>query len=320
MAALWQSAVLVSLVTALVVDAEVKLDCRPDFVTVVWTTARARVDLSLVRLGTCSPTSVSTREVVFSVEFSDCDFRRIVTGDQLVYTNDLTYMPTTDAHKWAFSHPVVCVYERPKDWYPPLYAPVLFHTYGVGAPSFYMGLMNDDFSGPASSTAFPLGSFIPVLAGVVQMSHQPLLLLLEECVAAATPQLHPESNLYPIITNKGCLVDSKVTHSKFEPRHSPSELWLSLQAFKFAVGEEVFIHCKLVAWDPNGLDSTKKACHYVKEHGWELLDDPSYSHLCSCCDSSCKSRHKRSTGTGHLGMTHNAVLGPLKITDLQFSK
>lgn len=60
-----------------------------------------------------------------------------------------------------------------------------------------------DFSGPAESTSFSLGSFIPIMASVAQKSHQPLLLLLEECVAASTQELHPESSTYPIIANKG---------------------------------------------------------------------------------------------------------------------
>lgn len=61
----------------------------------------------------------------------------------------------------------------------------------------------DDFSGPAESTRFPLGSIIPIMASVVQETHQPLLLLLEECVAATTSELYPESTTYPIISNKG---------------------------------------------------------------------------------------------------------------------
>lgn len=60
-----------------------------------------------------------------------------------------------------------------------------------------------DFSGPAESTSFPLGTIIPIKASVEQNTHQPLLLLLEECVAATTEELQPESNLYEIITNKG---------------------------------------------------------------------------------------------------------------------
>lgn len=60
-----------------------------------------------------------------------------------------------------------------------------------------------DFSGPAESNVFPLGSMIPILAAVDQQAHQPLLLLLEECTASTTPDLHPGANLYPLITNKG---------------------------------------------------------------------------------------------------------------------
>lgn len=58
-----------------------------------------------------------------------------------------------------------------------------------------------DFSGPAESTAFTLGSLIPIKASVEQHRHQPLLLLLEECTATTTPEL--EGNTYDVITNKG---------------------------------------------------------------------------------------------------------------------
>lgn len=67
----------------------------------------------------------------------------------------------------------------------------------------YLLTITDDFSGPAESTSFPLGSLIPIMASVAQNGHQPLLLLIEECLAATTPELQPESSIYPIITNKG---------------------------------------------------------------------------------------------------------------------
>nr|XP_046265533.1 zona pellucida sperm-binding protein 3-like isoform X2 [Scatophagus argus] len=297
MAFFWQGALLLSLAAAMLVYADMKLECRPDFVILVWTESRSQADLSLFRLGNCFPTSFSARAAVFNVDVNDCNFRRMVTGDQLTYTNDLTYISSPDSHILPFSHPVVCAYERPKDWYPMIYDPV-FDTYGQGDLVFHTELMNGDFSGPAESTNFPLGSFIPIMASVVQKTHQPLLLLLEECVASTTPELQPESIIYPIINNKGCLVDSKISRSKFEPRQKSSEIHLSLQAFRFALGEEVFIHCELVAWDPIGLDNTKKACHYNREHGWELLDNLAYSNLCDCCESSCKSRRKRSLVSG----------------------
>ena len=35
-----------------------------------------------------------------------------VTGDALVYSNDLTYVASADSYNLAFTHPVVCAYER----------------------------------------------------------------------------------------------------------------------------------------------------------------------------------------------------------------
>ncbi|KAK5859623.1 hypothetical protein PBY51_021167 [Eleginops maclovinus] len=315
MASFWQCALLLSLASAVAVFADMKLDCGPDFMTLVWTESRPQADTSLLRLGSCFPTSFSAREAYFYVDLTDCNFRRVVTGDALFYTNDLSYVPAPGSHNLAFTHPVVCAYERPKDWYPSIYDPV-FKTYGLGDLLFNIGLMNDDFSGPAESTRFPLGSIIPIMASVDQKTHQPLLLLLDECVAATTPELHPESTMYPIISNKGCLLESMTSRTKFEPRQKSSEIRLSLQTFKFALGEEVFIHCKLLAWDPNGLDSTKKACHYVKGRGWELLDNLAHNSLCDCCESKCKSRRQRSIASGKHGMVQKAVLGPLTITDV----
>lgn len=165
-----------------------------------------------------------------------------------------------DITGWSGFLPLLGSY-RPEDWYPPLYDPIAFNTFGQADLVFHMGLMNgeltfssfftpfikcnaslsniqslswkkngktaidlemaqictippvvskwvycfflDDFSGPALSAAFPLGSLIPISATVEQRSHQPLLLLLEECMAADTAELQPNSQTYPIITNKG---------------------------------------------------------------------------------------------------------------------
>uniref|UniRef100_A0A8C8CME9 ZP domain-containing protein n=2 Tax=Oncorhynchus tshawytscha TaxID=74940 RepID=A0A8C8CME9_ONCTS len=297
----------------LVLLADLKVDCGRDSVTLRWGAAQSQMDTSLLRLGGCYPSSISAGEAMFQVEFSDCNFSRLVTGDTLMYMNELIYMSGPKAQLKSFSHPVVCAYERPADWAPRMFDPV-FHTYGEGDLVFHMELMKDDFSGPHLSREYPLGSFIHISAAVEQMGHQPLLLLLEECVATTTPELQSEGPVHPIITNKGCLVASK--NSKFEPRQKTSEIRLSLQAFKFAVGKEVYIHCNLLAWDPSGLDTSKKACHYVKGHGWALLDDPYHSTLCGCCDSSCEPWKTSGIASGKHGSTQSAVLiGPLVITD-----
>ncbi|KAL0966334.1 hypothetical protein UPYG_G00294020 [Umbra pygmaea] len=280
---------LILLCMPVVAQEEIKVDCGPDSVTLRWRVLRAQIDPSLLLLGDCSPNSVLPGEAMFQVDLGDCNFKRMVTGDTMMFMNELTYTSTPKAHLKSFSYPVVCAYERPADWEPPIFDPVTFHTYGQGELVFQMELMKDDLSGPHLSREYPLGSFIPVFAAVEQKAHQPLILLLEECTATTTTELRSEGLVHPIITNKGCLVDSKTSNSKFEPRRQVAEIVLDLQAFKFAVGEEVYIHCKLLAWDPSGLDTIRKGCHYVKAHGWELLDDPYHSNLCGCCDSSCKS-------------------------------
>lgn len=296
------------------VFADMKLDCQSDFVSLVWTETRPQVDTSLFRLGNCFPNSLTPTQAVFTVELDDCKFRQLVTGDQMVYSNNLTYISSPESHMRPFSHLIICAYQRPKDWYPVIYNPV-FDTRSQGELTFQIGLMNDDFSGPAQSSSFHLGSLIPIMASVQQASHQPLQLFIEECVAATTPQLQSKSSTYTIINNNGCLVESKVSHSRFEPRQKPSEISLLLQAFRFPSGEQVFLHCMLVAWDPVGFEKTKKACNYIQGHGWKLLDNPSYSNLCDCCESSCTTRKARSATLGHPQMQHDVVLGPLTITD-----
>uniref|UniRef100_A0A8C7VMS2 ZP domain-containing protein n=1 Tax=Oncorhynchus mykiss TaxID=8022 RepID=A0A8C7VMS2_ONCMY len=210
-----------------------------------------------------------------------------------IYSTSLTYRPN----------------RKPEGWIPLFLIPAYGSAEGHGGLVFHMALLNEDLTGLAKSSLFPLGSFIPIWAAVDQKDHQPLLLLLEECVAATTPELQSASLVYPI--TKGCLADGKTGNSRFLPRYHSSAILLYLQSFKFALGEEVYIHCKLVAWDPEVFD-TEKACHYIKETGeWELLDDPSQSDLCKCCDSSCKPRLKREPQ----GLVQNSVLGPLTIVE-----
>ncbi|KAM9790563.1 zona pellucida sperm-binding protein 3-like [Syngnathus typhle] len=308
MASIWHSALLFSLAAVVAVFADVKLDCRPDFVTLVWKESRHHADASLFRLGTCAPVSASAREATFRVDYTDCNFRTMVTGDKVVHTNDLIYL-APDSGEQTLTHPVICVFDRPKEWAPTSYDPV-FSTYGQSGLVFHMGLMNEDFTGPAAATRFALGSFIPMVARVEEKMHQPLLLLIEECIATTTPERQSDY-YYNIIGNKGCLLDSKMSQSRYEQRLISSEVRLSLQAFRFAVEEEVFIHCKLVAWDPSGIGQTKKACNFVKGHGWELVDNLAHSKLCDCCETSCKSRWSRSVASGKHGMVQNAVLGPV---------
>ncbi|XP_007258112.3 zona pellucida sperm-binding protein 3 [Astyanax mexicanus] len=310
------SVLVLSVLSLIRVRGEVSVDCGRSSVSVRWTDSQSLTDPWFLRLGSCLPSSISVRpggaEAIFYARFDDCSFRRLVTEDEIVFENELSTEPSTKNPSGFFS-PIVCVYERPADWRPPMYDPMLFLTNGKGDLVFHMNFMKEDFSGVATSTTFPLGSLISIAAAVEQQAHQPLVLLLEECVASTTPELEQSNKIYPIIANKGCLIESKKSNSRFLPRRNPSEIRMYLQAFKFALGEDVYIHCKLVAWDPKGLDNGRKACHYDKNNGrWELLDNVLESGLCACCDTQCRTRNKRELNRG---IAHPVVLGPLTITD-----
>ena len=61
----------------------------------------------------------------------------------------------------------------------------------------------EDLTAMARTNVIVRGSFIPIWAAVEQGDHQPLLLLMDECVAALTAELQPETQVYPIVTNHG---------------------------------------------------------------------------------------------------------------------
>lgn len=63
----------------IVLFSELRVDCRPDYMSLVWTDGRSQADPSLFRLGSCFPTTVGPREATFSVTFDDCNFRRLVS-------------------------------------------------------------------------------------------------------------------------------------------------------------------------------------------------------------------------------------------------
>ncbi|KAJ8387638.1 hypothetical protein AAFF_G00151880 [Aldrovandia affinis] len=319
MTTMWFVVLLLVVVGDGVVHTDVSVDCDSNYMVVVmWAERRHGTgDPYLLLLGNCLPVQPSTgkvgrMEAIFSAQLDDCNFRRTITESQVIYSNELSYM--AEAGDTPTIYPVECVYERVKDWTPPLYVPA-WNASGYGDLLFHVAIMNADFSGPAQSSTFHLGSLIPIWAAVDQQTHLPLLLLLDECVATTSPGLDPSGPVYPIITNRGCLLDSKVGRSRFLPRVKTSELQLYLQAFKFALDQDVYIHCKLLVWDPQSLDEGKKTCDFSKDKGrWELLDDPSQSSLCSCCDSHCKYRKTRGV---ELGLLRDAVLGPLVIQGRQ---
>ncbi|KAM9789902.1 zona pellucida sperm-binding protein 3-like [Neosynchiropus ocellatus] len=312
------SVLLLALRAAASTQPDIQVVCGEGSVSITW-----RIPSDLVPhatrffLGNCQVSQLDALPngdalAKFNYPTNDCKFKKQMKGKFMIFKNELTYRPRPKPEAPTFVYPIECVQKRSHTWVPPFLNPGSGVSASRGNLVFHMALLNEDLSGIAKTNVIPLGSFMPIWAAVDQKSHQPLLLLMEECVAATTHELVPGNPVYPIINNKGCLLESVRGNAKFLPRYHSSAITVQLQSFKFHVGEEVYIHCKLIVWDPEVFDETKKACHYSKEsERWELLDDPLRSNICSCCDSSCSQRFKRAAS----GLRHNSVLGPLIIVD-----
>ncbi|MGH0165726.1 UNVERIFIED_CONTAM: hypothetical protein FKN15_049515 [Acipenser sinensis] len=213
-------------------------------------------------LGSCSLSSGSYNTLQFQSGLLDCRFMRMVTSNIISYMNVLTYQPTQSGfYQTPFTQAIVCTYTKLSGWTPPVYNPALGDASGFGKLEFTMGIMNEEFSAPRTSSLFFLGSPINIAAAVKQQFHMPLMVYMEECVSASTPELSPSSQTYPLIANHGCFVDSQAASSRFLPRVQTSEIRLVVQAFKFTqLNTDVYIHCQLLAWDPAQLSNpTKKA-------------------------------------------------------------
>ncbi|KAK5895286.1 hypothetical protein CesoFtcFv8_011891 [Champsocephalus esox] len=302
---LYLGVIVVALFATTVTNAEIKVQCGKGFVKHhMDDPLENAADMQLVTSSetACHPGLLfcprGEGKAEFNYKLDDCNFKRLVKGKNLIYKNELTFRPRPRSNL--------------RGGIPPFLNPGAAVAGGRGGLTFHMLLLNEQMTAVAETNVIPLGSFMPIWATVEQKSHQPLLLLMEECVAASTPELQANSYVYPIITNKGCLLDSVKGNSRFLPRYYSSAIILYLQSFKFGLGEEVYIHCKLLAWDPEVLSESKKACHYVKENErWELLDDPMQSSMCDCCSRTCNTRSKRGDEWESNGFRHTSVLGPL---------
>ncbi|KAJ7309551.1 hypothetical protein JRQ81_007600 [Phrynocephalus forsythii] len=253
-----------------------------------------------LHLGTCFASSENPRQglVHFQYSFKECGFARLTSGKMVEYSSNLVYQPPSSPGRFyahPFSERINCTDYQAQRTIPAQVASVAGQLSTSSGLLFTGTLMNDDFSAPSDSNVFFLGSQIHIEFAVKSFLHQRLRLFVDECVAAATPELHASPRNYTVIANHGCLLDSRVAESSFLPRRSPDVIQLSLQAFKFVgVDSNIYLHCQVLIWDPEILtDPTRKACSYHKDSNrWENLDDPSSS-VCRCCDSRCQGAPSR---------------------------
>uniref|UniRef100_A0A8C5PGX8 ZP domain-containing protein n=1 Tax=Leptobrachium leishanense TaxID=445787 RepID=A0A8C5PGX8_9ANUR len=282
------------------------------------------LDPSQISLGTCHPaTTVYIEHYFATVKLPDCGVTTVTYGNSIMYTIPLAYHPSNNPkyqYQWDFEEALTCAYNRTLDPALQLPGPVTSQLSGEGSLIFSADIMKDDFSGPSNFKEFYLGSQIPVEISVSTGQHQPMLIYVEECIAATALDLQSAFQTYSLIQNHGCFVDGKETASTFKKRVSPGSIRLAIEALRFiGLNTDIYLHFKVAVWDPKAQnDVTKKACSYLREiNRWELLDDPNLSSLCSCCDSTCiSSSRKRRDANGaeeDAALVHKMVLGPFKI-------
>ncbi|XP_063000439.1 zona pellucida sperm-binding protein 3-like [Elgaria multicarinata webbii] len=262
-----------------------------------------RLDPLYLYLGSCPPSFQSNVQGLFHFQYDlkDCGFARLTSGRMVECSTHLVYQPPASQgrhYSSPFTERINCTDSKADHLIPARVSSVTGQLSASSVLMFSGKLMNEDFSAPSDSKVFLLGSQIHIEFAVQSFSHQPLRVFVDECTAAATPELSKSPRNYSIIANHGCIVDGKVANSRFLHRKSPEVIHLSLQAFEFVGGDtDVYLHCRLLAWDPKLLtDPMRKACSFRRDSNrWELVDDSSSS-VCSCCDSVCQapgSRHKR---------------------------
>ncbi|XP_053306257.1 zona pellucida sperm-binding protein 3-like [Spea bombifrons] len=282
-----------------------------------------RLNPSRLFLGTCNPSSTTALRgyFVFEYKLSECGFTTLAYGSNVNHLIDLVYSPSGSVQEYRqpFVEPVTCLFNRSLTPTVSPNVPVFAQLSGEGTLIFFAEIKKDDFSGPSDAKEFVLGSSISVELSVETAQHQPLQIYVDKCIAAPTLTLTAATQTYKLIDNHGCFIDGREAASTFKPRPSTNVIRLTFEAMRFIdFDTDVYLHFHVLVWDPKVQnDPTKKACSYLRESNrWELLDNPTRSSLCSCCDSVCKNTNRKKRNVEGVeeqsGLHHVMVLGPLK--------
>ncbi|KAG8596606.1 hypothetical protein GDO81_001985 [Engystomops pustulosus] len=280
---------------------------------------RIMLDPKSLTLGRCpvSSTTALLGFLVFEYRLYDCGFSRMFFGNAVKFFTELVYSPDAAANVFPqpFREQISCIssiHLNPS----PLETTVEVKVSGAGQLNFSYQVMTADFSRPLDVKEFLLGSPIFLSISVLTGNHLPLRLFVDECIVASTEDLNTSKQRYTLIDNHGCFVDGKVASSRFLEPLLLDTVRMTFQALKFVdSNEQIYLHCKLMVWDPKAVNGLK-ACSYLSDiNGWQLLGDPQ-SDLCRCCDSTCNLPFRRrrdvadKTGSG---IFHTLVLGPFNI-------
>ncbi|KAK2844958.1 hypothetical protein Q5P01_011617 [Channa striata] len=247
-----------------------------------------------VKLGTCGASRTTWDHVLFEYDLSACGTKRTVVDNQVTYSNTLLYEPWglrgPIRRSAPFTLPVTCYYNRYQYSYKIGYTPEkrmrkVFKLMRNRA-KFILTPRNAQWQRLSPSDEYVLGEPMYFEAEAPSMS-QDERLYVHSCYA--TPEKsHTSTPQFPVVTNFGCMIESKEGRSRFIP-HKNNVVRFSVDAFLFKgmTGQQLYMHCTMSVG--SSIPSpTAKSCNYdTNARRWvELYGSDT---LCTCCDSSCGS-------------------------------
>ncbi|KAM9843974.1 zona pellucida sperm-binding protein 3-like [Aulostomus maculatus] len=204
----------------------------------------------------CLAYPASDSEYVIEAGLQDCGSKLTISGDSVIYSNNLIVLPAANylgiTRTSEAVVPVSCHYKSSS-------------AYPEKGSVFSLKLMTDDWRGASLSSVFYLGDLLHLEASYNGPDLRQLFI--SSCVITMTP--NPTSlPRYYFLHNNGCLTDAKQQGSKalFLPRKRANALQLQLDAFLFQQDprNSIYITCQLKATSDMWRSSrTNKACNFV---------------------------------------------------------
>ncbi|XP_074539859.1 zona pellucida sperm-binding protein 3d.2 [Halichoeres trimaculatus] len=247
-----------------------------------------------VKLGTCKASKSSRDYLYFEYDLDMCGTKQMIINNQVAYLNTLHYDPPKlqgPIRRYApLSLPVSCFYNRYQYSYKIGYKPKM-RMRKIFKPmknqaKFILTPRNAQWERLFPSDQYVLGEPMYFEAEAPSMS-QNRRLYVHRC--HATPEKsHTSTPRFEVVTNFGCMIESKDGRSRFIP-HKNSAVRFSVDAFLFKgmTGKQLYMHCSMSIGSSTPTP-TAKSCNYdTNARRWvELYAKDS---VCTCCDSTCSS-------------------------------
>uniref|UniRef100_A0A3Q3AM92 Zona pellucida sperm-binding protein 3 n=2 Tax=Kryptolebias marmoratus TaxID=37003 RepID=A0A3Q3AM92_KRYMA len=254
-----------------------------------------------LRLGSCRVSRTTADHLYFEHELHGCGTKRKMLDNRIVYFNELRYEPPEPTgpirRAAAFRLPVACYFNRFVYSYKIGYKPEVQIRKVVkkmkNAAKFVLTPRNAEWEELSPSHHYVLGE--PMFFEAESVLSDGERLYVNTCYV--TPEKsHTSTPRYPVIKNFGCMVEGKISRSRFFP-HKNSSVRFSVDAFLFKgmTGQQLYMFCSMFVGgsDPT---PTAKSCNYEpKNQRW--VEVSGSSSVCDCCDSSCSSDHPAETQT-----------------------